>query len=40
VKSGVGIEAFGSFPDFALLNPGYACSNPTVTNPDTTTGFI
>jgi len=39
VKSGIGVQAYRSSPDFALLNPGYA-SDPTVMKPVTTTGFI
>jgi len=40
VKSGIGVQAYRSSPDFALLNPGYACSNPIVMEPVTTTDSI
>jgi hypothetical protein len=40
VKSGSGIEAFRSSPDYASLHPGYVSSDLIVMKPVTTTGFV
>ena len=40
VKSGSGLRAYRSSPDFASLHPGYKASDSIVMEPDTTTGFM
>jgi hypothetical protein len=39
-KSGSGVEAYRSSPDFASLHPGYKASALIMMKPVTTTGFI